>query len=106
LETSILEEIHDRIVKNFMDILILAELRKGCPMSGYDFIASIYKKSHIMVSSGTVYATLYSLERNGLIGGLYTSRKRVYKLTEKGEETIEAILNAREKIQNFMATLL
>jgi len=106
LETDILEEIHERLIKNFMDILFLAEFRKGRPMSGYDFIALIHKKFNIMVSSGTVYSVLYFLERDGLVRGMQTSNKRVYKLTDKGEETIKAILKNREKIQNFIATLL
>lgn len=89
-----------------MDILILAELRKGRPMSGYDFITFIHKRFGILMSSGTVYSVLHSLERNGLIEGIHASKKRVYKLTDKGEETIRILLNAHEKIRSFMATLL
>jgi len=106
LEHDILSEIHERTIKNFMDILILTELKKGRPISGYGFIALIHRKFQIMISSGTVYSVLYSLERDGLIKGMQTSNKRVYELTDKGEETIKAILEKREKIQNFMSTLL
>jgi len=55
---------------------------------------------------GTVYSLLYSLERNGLIEGTWNERKRVYKLTEKGEKIIEIILNANDKIKNFITNLL
>jgi len=106
LETDILSEIHERTIKNFMDIIIIAELRKRHPVGGYNFIALIHRKFQIMISSGTVYSALYYLERDGLIKGMQTSNKRVYKLTDKGEETIKAILKNREKIQNFMSTLL
>jgi DNA-binding PadR family transcriptional regulator len=82
LEGKILKKMHERIIKNFMDIIILAELRNG-PMSGYDVISFIHNKFHLLVSSGTVYSLLYSLERNGLIEGTWNERKRVYKLTEK-----------------------
>lgn len=85
-----------------MDIIILAELRNG-PISGYDVISFIHNKFHLLVSSGTVYSLLYSLERNGLIEGTWNERKRVYKLTEKGKKTI---LNANDKIQNFITALL
>ena len=85
-----------------MDIIILAELRNG-PISGYDVISFIHDKFHLLVSSGTVYSLLYSLERNGLIEGTWNERKRVYKLTEKGKKTI---LNANDKIQNFITALL
>jgi len=93
---------HERIIKNFMDIIILAELRNG-PISGYDVISFIHNKFHLLVSLGTVYSLLYSLERNGLIEGTWNERKRVYKLTEKGKKTI---LNANDKIQNFITALL
>ncbi|MGB9914944.1 MAG: PadR family transcriptional regulator [Candidatus Bathyarchaeales archaeon] len=61
------------------------ELRNG-PLSGYDVIAYIHNKFNLLVSSGTVYSLLYSLERNGLVEGVWDERKRVYKLTEKGEK--------------------
>ena len=105
LEARILKKMHERIIKNFLDIIILAELKNG-PMSGYDVIAYIHNKFHLLVSSGTVYSLLYSLERNGLIQGTWNERKRVYKLTEKGEKTIKTILNANDKIRNFILNLL
>jgi len=96
---------HRRIIKNFLDVLVLAELRNA-PMSGYDVIAFIHNKFRLLVSSGTVYSLLYSLERDGLIAGSWSQRKRVYKLTDKGEETIKAIMNANDRIQYIMTSLL
>ena len=105
LESEVLKKMHRRIVKSFMDVLILAELRNA-PMSGYDVIAFIHNKFGILVSSGTVYSLLYSLERENLINGIWTKRKRVYELTEKGERTIETILNANDKIKVLLTNLL
>jgi len=105
LESEVLKKMHRRMVKSFMDILILAELRNS-PMSGYDVIAYIHNKFGILVSSGTVYSLLYSMERDNLIRGVWAKRKRVYELTEKGERNIEAILNANDKIKTLMTNLL
>lgn len=106
METSVvLKKMHRRIIKNFLDVLVLAELRNG-PMSGYDVIAFIHNKFRLLVSSGTVYSLLYSLERDGLIAGSWSQRKRVYKLTEKGEETIKAIMSANDRIKYLMTSLL
>jgi len=106
LETSqVLKNMHRRIIKTFLDVLILAELRNG-PLSGYDVIAFIHNKFHLLVSSGTVYSLLYALERDGLIRGVWSQRKRVYQLTEKGEDTIRTIINANDKIQYLMTSLL
>jgi DNA-binding PadR family transcriptional regulator len=105
LEGRILKKMHERIIKNFMDIIILAELRNR-PMSGYDVISFIHNKFRLLVSSGTVYSLLYSLERNGLITGTWNERKRVYKPTEKGIKTIETILTANDKIKSFITNIL
>jgi DNA-binding PadR family transcriptional regulator len=105
LEGKILKKMHERIIKNFMDIIILAELKDG-PLSGYDVISLIHNRFHLLVSSGTVYSLLYSLERNGLIEGTWNERKRVYKLTEKGVKTIETVMGANDKLKNFVTSLL
>jgi DNA-binding PadR family transcriptional regulator len=105
LESEVLKRMHRRMVKSFMDILILAELRNS-PMSGYDVIAYVHNKFGILVSSGTVYSLLYSMERDNLIRGIWAKRKRVYELTEKGERNIETILNANDKIKTLMTNLL
>jgi DNA-binding PadR family transcriptional regulator len=105
LEGKILKKMHERIIKNFMDIIIMTELRNGS-LSGYDVISYIHNKFNLLVSSGTVYSLLYSLERNGLVEGVWEERKRVYKLTQKGEKTINTLLGASDKIKGFMANIL
>lgn len=104
-KSTLLRSMHKRIIKNFLDVLVLAELRNDS-MSGYDVIAYIHNKFRILVSSGTIYSMLYALERDGLICGTWNERKRVYTLTEKGEETTKAIMGANDKIQYLMTSLL
>lgn len=105
LESEVLKKMHRRIVKSFMDILIMAELQNGS-MSGYDSIAFVHNKYGILVSSGTVYSLLYSLERDGMIKGMWAKRKRVYELTEKGEKTINIVLNTDDKIKALVTSLI
>jgi len=104
-EARILKKMHEKVIKNFMDTIIMAELQNG-PISGYDVISYIHTRFGFLASSGTVYSLLYSLERNGLVDGVWIERKRVYRLTEKGAQTIETILNAQDKIRSFMSTIL
>ena len=103
-EARIFREMHERVIKSFMDVIIMTELRKG-PLSGYDVISYINAKFNLLVSSGTVYSLLYSLERNGQVEGVWKERKRTYKLTDKGEETISTTLNAQEKIKAFLSDI-
>jgi DNA-binding PadR family transcriptional regulator len=57
------------------------------------------------MSSGTVYNLMYSLERDGLIKGVQNQRKRLYALTEKGEQNIKVITKANEEIQKFLKNM-
>jgi len=81
------EKLRRRVIKNFMDILVLTEMKRRS-MSGYDVIGLIHKRFDVLVSSGTVYSLLYSLERDGWIKATDNRGKRVYALTEKGERDI------------------
>ncbi len=99
-----LTDIRKRLIRDFLDILVLAELQKG-PMSGYDIIEFVHNKYHILISSGSVYSVMYSLERKSLISGIWTQRKRVYKLTEVGEKTITEVIDAKDSIVCLVSSL-
>jgi len=104
LESEILNQMNRRIVKNFLDLVILMELRKRS-MSGYDVIAFVHNKFGMLLSSGTVYSYLYFLERDALIKGEWVQRRRAYTLTEQGKENIETLLNAKDKILGLLLNL-
>ena len=104
MESEILNDMNRKIVKNFLDILVLMELRKSS-MSGYDVTALVQKKLGMLMSPGTVYSFLYFLERNGLIKGEWNQRKRVYRLTEKGEKTITILFEKKDKILGLVLNL-
>ena len=106
MSSEIVERLERRTLQNFMDILMLAEMKKKGSLSGYDVIGLIHKKFGVLMSSGTVYSLLYSLEREGLIKGVWNHRKRVYELSEKGEQSIEVIVKANGEVQNFLRNLL
>jgi len=101
---SITDRLKNRLVKNFFDILILSELKKTT-LSGYDIIGLINEKYDIVMSCGTIYSQLYSLERKGIIKGIQTTKKRIYNITEKGQKDIESISQVRDKIEDLIQTL-
>lgn len=104
MESEVLRQVEKRVVKSFLDMIILMKLSK-CPMSGHDMVGFIPKKFGLLISSGTVYSHLYYLEKNKLIEGRWVQRKRVYELTKKGEETAEVFLNLKQKILGLMINL-
>lgn len=66
----------DELVKRFIDVLILARLREESRLSGYDIISFVNKEFDVFVSPGKVYSVLYTLERNGLVSGVYDEMRR------------------------------
>ena len=89
-----------RLIKSFMDLLILSKLREE-PMAGYDIMLLINKEFHILVGSGSLYSLLHRLEREGLVEGTWNERRRVYELTQKGQATAEITADFYEKLRTF-----
>ena len=84
-EARIIQKMHERVIKSFMDTIIMTELQNG-PISGYDVISYIHNKFGFLASSGTVYSLLYSLERNGLIEGIWIERKESTNSPKKAQK--------------------
>ncbi len=87
------KDIETRVVKSFLDVLILIEMKKQANLSGYDVTAFVNNKFGGILSPGTVYATLYSMERKGLIEGESDGRKTTYKLTHSGDQVISTVMS-------------
>lgn len=102
--SNLVEKLRKRVIQNFMDILILTEMKKGS-LSGYDVIGIVHGKFGVLMSSGTVYSLLYSLEREGWLRGVWNQRKRVYELTQKGEDHIKLIIKVNEEVKNFLRNI-
>lgn len=105
MQSEVLKEMKRSMVARFLDTIVLAELKNSSPLSGYDLIEFVYRKFGFLISPGTVYALLYSMERKELVNGACVQTKRVYTLTDKGKETIEAILKSKEELQRFIEFL-
>jgi hypothetical protein len=62
ISSKLLEKMRERLIKNFMNILVLTEIKKGF-LIGCDVIRLIHGRFSVLVSLGTVL--LYSMERGG-----------------------------------------
>jgi DNA-binding PadR family transcriptional regulator len=96
------EEIEKRIVKEFLDIIILCELKEHSELTGYDLALMEHEKFGISLSPGTVYATMYNMERKGLICGHTNAKRTTYILTDKGEAALGNIGKSSERLVDFM----
>jgi DNA-binding PadR family transcriptional regulator len=106
LKVETLNELHKRIVKSFLDIIILTNLHnQNSPMGGYDAMTFVREEFNILLSAGTIYGFLYSMERDGLIKGENIGKKKMYMLTEKGKNKIKIVLDAKPRILDLIADL-
>ncbi len=103
-ESYLVRKYSERALLAFLDEVMMSELRKR-PLSGYDAILWIHEKYGFLLSPGTVYSTIYSLERNGLIECSENGRKRTCKLTEKGKQLLD-IIQRSPKLKIFRRKLL
>ena len=57
-EARIIKKMHEKVIKSFMDTIIMAELKNG-PISGYDVITYIHRQ--IQLSSKLLNCLLIAL---------------------------------------------
>ena len=93
-----------KLVKSFLDIIVLSILNNG-PQHGYKIIADIHRNFGVLLSPGTLYPFLYSLEESKLVEVKAEKRKKVYFITSLGRREMFNMckyykLNI-EKIFNF-----
>ncbi len=72
--------------------------------SGYDVLEFIHKQMRVLISSGTVYYTLYSMEREKLLESSEMRKKRVFKATEKGLHKTRLLMDAKA-VSSFFANI-
>jgi DNA-binding PadR family transcriptional regulator len=104
LESELLMQMNERIVKNFLDMLILVELKRG-PLSYREFASIFHKRFGETVDFSLVDSTLDFLEKEGLIASRKAESRKIYALTMKGEKKINAFLNSKDKILGLFLNL-
>jgi DNA-binding PadR family transcriptional regulator len=97
--------LRQRILREFLDLIILREF-KNRPLNGFNTLSFIHNKYDYLVSSGTVYSLLYAMERKGYIKGDMSGKKRMFVLTDKGEEIIDEIFRSDEGLLGLVNDLI
>ena len=104
-QLRIIKKLKERFIKDWLDVIVLGQLQR-CECSGYDLIIYIQERFGFLVSSGTLYSLLYSLERNGLVVGKWVMRHRAYILTEKGAAQLSAVSASKAQLSVLLSEVL
>lgn len=103
-DNKIRETIVRRIATNFLDIIIIAHFQRE-PFSGYDVTQFVHKQLDILLSLGTVYSTLYAMEREKLLESQDTPNKKTFKVTEKAVHMAKVAMSF-EEMDAFFARVI
>jgi DNA-binding PadR family transcriptional regulator len=82
------EGITQRHVKAFLDLLILGILN-GKPMYGYKIIAAVHKEFGVLLSPGSLYPLLHTLENKRIVTSELQGGKIVYSATSAGRRAFQ-----------------
>jgi DNA-binding PadR family transcriptional regulator len=104
-QKDVVNEIYGRFLREFMDLFIMVKMREA-KSSGYDIMTHFHHRYDLLVSPGTVYSVLYSLEREGLIKADDMGGKRIYSLTGKGEAIVKTISESGKVLEGLFSNLL
>jgi len=77
------ERTSGKYVKTSLDLVVLAILDDK-PMHGYKIMAAIHTEFGVLLSPGTLYPLLHSLEEKKLVESRVEGGKKVYEATNEG----------------------
>jgi len=95
---------NERIVKNFLDMLILIELKRG-PLSDNELVTGLHEKVGKVTDSNLVDLNLGCLTKEGFITNRSVENKRFYALTMKGKEKAKVFLDSKNRILGLFLNL-
>lgn len=103
---KVFREIEKRVINNFLDFIVFSALNgNGGRISGYDLIKYVHRRYGFLVSPGTAYSCLYTMERKGLLQGRQEGNRRVFSLTEKGLDTFRAVDRLNGSLKRLCAEI-
>lgn len=93
--------------KNFVVPFLLLSLRGGMSLHGYKLFQQLIQFGFSSIDRGNVYRTLRQLEKDALIKSEWDTSsggpaKRVYSLTDAGEQYLDLWANSLEQYQMML----
>jgi DNA-binding PadR family transcriptional regulator len=87
------ENISYTIVRGLLPYITLATIKKAGEATAYTVIQHVHEELDVVLSAGTMYSTIYGLERQGYIKG-----ETKYRVTDKG---LVLLQNAKQTIREL-----
>jgi DNA-binding PadR family transcriptional regulator len=98
-------KLYERWIKGLAPLLALLALRTR-EMTGYDLIKFIYQHFGVLLSPGTIYPILHSLQRNSLVTEQVQGIRKAYAIAENGKRALRDVRFPFVRGQSVLASLL
>jgi DNA-binding PadR family transcriptional regulator len=104
---EILKEMRERIVKSFLDVIVLAKMSEtSTPVSDHEITNFIQREFGAISSPASLSVLFYSCEKEGLITSSDFRKTKRYSLTTKGKNTLKIINREKPRIINSILEFL
>jgi DNA-binding PadR family transcriptional regulator len=97
-ETDFTNEFVQASAKDELDFIVLALALKK-PMCGTEIMKAVLGKFGLLLSPGTIYPLLHSLEKRGLLEHEHSGKAKTYKPARGKEEKIRRMLEERISVK-------
>lgn len=95
----------NKTVKKNLEIIVLALIKRS-PMCGTDIIQLVHKKFNILLSPGSIYPLLHTLEESGLITSKKDGKAKIYSMIEGSELKIQELVDEQVHARKFLEQFL
>ena len=96
----------EKILKEFLDVAIMAEMAQRNAISELAIIAFLGKNYNVQISPVTIYPILYKLEMKGNIKQLPKKTKKLYVLTDSGKKALDSFQREIDEVRHFITDLI
>jgi len=94
-----------KMVKDNLEAIILVHLQRKA-MCGSDIIGTIHMEFNVLLSPGTVYPLLHSLQKRGLLSSVKEGKEKIYTPAEDSDLEIRRLvcehIQARKLLNSYL----
>ncbi|MFQ6081324.1 MAG: PadR family transcriptional regulator, partial [Candidatus Bathyarchaeia archaeon] len=95
---------HEKLVKSMLDLVVLGALAQSPAMGAYGIVSWILDKLNVLISPSRIYPVLKALEEEGLVARERTTKRKTYRLTEKGEARVETLTKSYGRVLDIITS--
>ncbi len=99
---DVFNELYERTVRAYLDVLIMQELKNNSPKSTNELMEAINSKYSSNISWGILFASLISMEKNGLLNEVSVNQKAIYELSAEGAQRVAFLADFAAQLKELL----